>query len=80
MAVYGSQVAQASTEPLVSASLVSAGGRKRIFVSSGFSPADANAFSVTKWPIEPRFVPMLLPLRSAAVFSGESGRTRMAVP
>jgi hypothetical protein len=30
--------------------------------------------------MEPRLVAMLLPLRSAAVLSGESGRTSTAVP
>ncbi|MET3555143.1 hypothetical protein ABIC50_005077 [Burkholderia sp. 567] len=35
---------------------------------------------MTKWPIEPRVVPMRLPFRSAVPFSVASGRTSTAVP
>ena len=74
------QVAHASIEPVASASIVSAGGRKRNDTASGGRPAASSAFSVTKWPIEPRVVPMRLPFRSAAPFSVASGCTSTAVP
>ena len=59
---------------------MSAGGRKRNDTASGGRPAASSAFSVTKWPIEPRVVPMRLPFRSAAPFSVASGCTSTAVP
>lgn len=53
---------------------------KHSCTSSAVSPALASALSVTKWPMEPRLVATLRPLRSAAILSGESGRTSTAVP
>ena len=78
--VYGSQVAQASTEPLSSATLASTGPRNTHCTSFGEIPACSSAFSATKWPIDPLPVAMRLPFKSAALFNALPGETSTAVP
>ncbi len=77
--MYGLQVAQASTLPLVRAPRAEPGSRYTICTSDGATWARSSSRSSRKCPIEPFTVATLRPVRSATPRIGEVAGTTTAV-
>ncbi len=71
-AIYGPQVAQASTLPAARAAFASAGAMNTKRTSLGFIPARSSAASTRKCPVCPRRVAIERPFNAATVWIGES--------